>query len=252
MTDMFENIIKKGSPEEKLFNKIDKKNIPIHISIIMDGNGRWAKKRNMSRISGHKEGAKSARKISEYAARLGIKYLTLFTFSSENWNRPVKEVNTLMKMLYENLVQHKDLLTENGIKLTVIGDMKKLPKKLMTKINETTDLSKKYEKMTLCLALNYGSRSEIIDAVKKIIKDKVKGSEINEKSFNKYLYTYNIPDPDLMIRTSGEKRISNFLLYQMAYTELFFSEELWPDFGMKEFLTAILAFQNRNRRYGKI
>lgn len=252
MTGTFENIIKKGSPEEKLFNKIDRKNIPFHVSIIMDGNGRWAKKRNMSRISGHKKGAQSARKISEYAARLGVKYLTLFTFSSENWKRPVKEVNTLMKMLYENLVLHKGLLTENGIKLSVIGDTKKLPERLVTKINETTELSKSHKKMTLCLALNYGSRSEIIDAVKKIIKEKVKGSDLDEESFKKYLYTDNIPDPDLMIRTSGEKRISNFLLYQMAYTELFFSEVLWPDFGLKEFLTAILTFQDRDRRYGKI
>lgn len=218
----------------------------------MDGNGRWAKKRNMSRIDGHKEGAKSARKISEYAARLGINYMTLFTFSSENWKRPVKEVNTLMKMLYENLVQHKGLLTENDIKLSIIGDIKKLPKKLIAKINETIDLSKNHKKMTLCLALNYGSRSEIIDAVKKIIKEKVNSSDIDEKSFKKYLYTANMPDPDLMIRTSGEKRISNFLLYQMAYTELFFSEALWPDFGLSEFLRAILAFQDRDRRYGKI
>ncbi|MEN8152999.1 MAG: isoprenyl transferase [Acidobacteriota bacterium] len=252
MSDMFENIIKKGSPEEELFNKIDKNKIPNHVSIIMDGNGRWAKKRDMSRINGHKEGAKAARKAAEYAARLGIKYLTLFTFSSENWKRPAKEVNTLMKMLYENLVLHKNLLTENDIKLSIIGDMKKLPNKLIKKINETIDLSKSHKKMTLCLALNYGSRSEIIDAVKNIIKDKVKSSDIDEKRFTKYLYTKNIPDPDLLVRTSGEQRISNFLLYQIAYTELYFSEVLWPDFGLSEFLTAILAYQDRERRYGKI
>jgi undecaprenyl diphosphate synthase len=251
MIGRFKNLVKEGSEEEILLKKIDVNKIPVHLAVIMDGNGRWAKGKGLNRVDGHRKGAETARKITEYALLMGIKYLTLFTFSSENWKRPVKEVNTLMNMLHEKLVEERDLLVENNIKLDVLGDISILPKKLKDKLAETMELSKSHKKMQINLALNYGGRMEIVNAVKRIIADNIPPKKIDEKLFRGYLYTGNTPDPDLLIRTSGELRISNFLLYQSAYTELYFTTVLWPDFDIAEFFKALLDFQNRARRYGK-
>jgi undecaprenyl diphosphate synthase len=252
MIENFKDLIQDGSQEEALLRQIDINKIPLHVAVIMDGNGRWAKQKGLKRKDGHREGAVSARKITEYALRMGIKYLTLFAFSSENWKRPITEVNALMNMLYENLVQQRDLLIRNEIKLTIVGDLEGLPAKLKTKLLETIDFSRSHQKMQLNLALNYGSRVEIINAVKKILQDNIPAPKINEELFSSYLYTADCPDPDLLIRTSGELRISNFLLYQVAYAELYFTPTLWPDFRLKEFIKAVLDFQSRERRFGKI
>lgn len=252
MKSAFKGLIEAESEEETLLNKIDLKRLPRHVAVIMDGNGRWARQKGLERSAGHRKGAESARVISECAARLGIKYLTLFAFSSENWKRPLLEVNTLMDMLYENLVQEKKILVDNQVRLKVIGDRTRLPAKLKQKLAETEALSGKFKKMQINLALNYGARSEIVGAVQKIVQDKINAEKISEKLFNKYLYTSNCPDPDLLIRTSGELRISNFLLFQIAYSELYFTEIYWPDFRIKEFLEAVVDFQNRKRRFGNI
>lgn len=252
MIENFLDLIQKGSEEEALLHQIDKNKIPTHVAVIMDGNGRWAKQKGLKRKDGHQEGAVSARKITEYALRLGIKYLTLFAFSSENWKRPITEVNALMNMLYENLIQQRDLLAKNDIRLLIVGDLDRLPALLKSKLLETMDFSNSHQKMQINLALNYGSRMEIINAVKKILRDNIPVQEINEELFAGYLYTSDCPDPDLLIRTSGELRISNFLLYQLAYSELYFTPTLWPDFRLKEFIKAILDFQSRERRFGKI
>lgn len=252
MLKSFEEVINPDTIEFDLLEKLDTDKLPIHIAVIMDGNGRWAKSRGMTRVEGHKVGAESARKITEFCVRLGIKHLTLFTFSSENWSRPVREINTLMEMLHKNLLTQKELLIKNNIRFSVLGELSGLPKKLRTSISETIELSRGHTGMTLHLALNYGGRTEIIDAVKRIIEDGVSSQKINEKKFRKYLYNPDLPDPDLMIRTSGESRISNFLLYQMAYSELIFSDVLWPDFRLKELLGALISFQERDRRFGKV
>ncbi|MCX6581355.1 MAG: polyprenyl diphosphate synthase [Candidatus Aminicenantes bacterium] len=252
MIENFKDLMQAGSEEEALLRQIDKNKIPVHVAVIMDGNGRWARQKGLKRKAGHQEGAVSAREITEYALRMGIKYLTLFAFSSENWKRPVTEVNALMNMLYENLVQQKELLVRNDIRLAIVGDIEGLPSKLKSKLVETMDFSRSHKKMQVNLALNYGARQEIVNAVKKILLENVPASKINEELFSRFLYTADCPDPDLLIRTSGELRISNFLLYQLAYTELCFTPTLWPDFRLKEFIKAILDFQNRERRFGKI
>ncbi|UCH97890.1 MAG: isoprenyl transferase [Candidatus Aminicenantes bacterium] len=252
MLTKFKDLIEEGTEEYTLAKKIDQNKIPVHLAVIMDGNGRWAKQRGLKREAGHKEGAVSARKITEYSLRLGIKFLTLFAFSSENWKRPITEVNTLMNMLYEKLVEEKDLLIENDIKLETVGDINGLPAKLKKKLTETIELSKSHKTMQVNLALNYGARMEIIQAVKKIVKDNIPAQKIDEALFNQYLYTFDSPDPDLLIRTSGELRISNFLLYQIAYSELYFTPTPWPDFRLKEFLEAIIDYQGRERRFGKV
>ncbi len=252
MFKSFEGVVEEGSDEYELLEKIKAEKLPRHIAVIMDGNGRWAELQKLSRTEGHKTGAESARKITEFSVRLGIEHLTLYTFSSENWNRPVREINTLMEMLHKNLLTQKDLLIDHNIRFSVLGDLRKLPKKLRSSISETIELSKKHTGLNLHLALNYGGRIEIINAVKRIIDDGLSSDKVNEKTFKKYLYNPEMPDPDLLIRTSGESRISNFLLYQIAYSELYFSDVLWPDFRLKELLTALLSFQERDRRYGKV
>jgi len=226
--------------------------IPKHIAVIMDGNGRWAKRRGMSRIEGHKEGTVSAQEIIENALKLKIKYLTLYTFSSENWKRPVFEVNKLMEMLYESLINQRELLIRNKVKLKILGDKSKLPKKLVAEIDNIEGLSAKFKNIQVNLALNYGSRDEIVYAIKNIIADGIDEKKVNQKLIEKYLYTKNIPDPDLVIRTSGEYRISNFLLYQIAYSELYFTDVYWPDFRMDSLVDAIIDYQGRKRRYGAI
>lgn len=236
-------------------NEIDKGNIPVHVSVIMDGNGRWAKQKGKARIFGHKSAIKSVRDTVEAAAEIGVKYLTLYAFSTENWNRPKAEVNALMELLVNSLHKELPTLMKNGITLKTIGDTNSLPKRCVKTLYKTIDETKENDTLTLILALSYSARWEILQAVKKIItaaKDnKLDESEFDQKDFEAYLNTKDIPDPELMIRTSGEQRISNFLLWQSAYTEFVFTPTLWPDFRKEDFYKAILTYQDRERRFGQ-
>ncbi|GLR18627.1 isoprenyl transferase [Portibacter lacus] len=229
--------------------------LPEHIAIIMDGNGRWAKKYGKPRVFGHRNGVKAVRESSESCAELGIKYLTLYAFSTENWNRPKLEVNALMALLVETLRKEVETLNKNNIRLNAIGDLTKLPPKSYKALLECIENTKHNDRMTLTLALNYSSRWEILHATKLIAEDvksgKVDPDQIDDDLFKTYLDTHNMPDPELMIRTSGEKRISNYLLYQMAYSELYFTDIYWPDFRREDLYKAIVDYQQRERRFGK-
>lgn len=229
-------------------------NSPTHIAIIMDGNGRWATSRNLPRVAGHKKGADAVREVIESCAEIGIPYLTLYAFSAENWRRPAEEVDSLMELLSFYLNKEIKTLHKNGIKINFAGDREKLPKDIAAKLVEAENLTKNNAKLVLTIALSYGSRQEIIMATQHLAKQvsdgKLTPSEINEQSFTKSLYTMDIPDPDLLIRTGGEQRLSNFLLWQSAYTELFFTDVLWPDFHRENLQQAIFEFSKRERRYG--
>jgi undecaprenyl diphosphate synthase len=234
---------------------INKETLPHHVAIIMDGNGRWAKNKGLLRVLGHESGTKSVRKTVESCAQIGIENLTLYAFSTENWNRPKSEVDTLMNLLIKSLKKELPTLQENNIKLQSIGNISLLPKSAKAELNEVILKTSQNSSMTLTLALSYGSREEIIYAIKNI-SDKVKNniisiSEIDESIINQHLYTHNLPDVDLLIRTSGEYRISNFLLWQIAYAELYFTEVLWPDFSEEHLYEAIISYQKRERRFGK-
>ena len=231
--------------------EIDATNLPKHIAITMDGNGRWAKSKGKLRIFGHKNGVKAVRDTVEGAAEIGIKYLTLYAFSSENWNRPEKEVNALMTLLVSAINKETKTLMDNNIRLSTIGDINKLPSKAQKELQEAISKTKDNTRMTLVLALSYSGRGEILIAVKNIIKDGKEPEEINEATFQQYLTTKSVPDPELLIRTSGEYRISNFLLWQIAYSELYFTDTLWPDFRRADLYKAILNYQTRERRFGK-
>ena len=236
--------------------ELDIDNIPNHIAIIMDGNGRWAKEKGLPRIAGHREGINSVRDITRICGEIGVKYLTLYTFSTENWNRPKKEVNALMSLLLSTIKIEVKELHKKNVKFSTIGDLSFLPKNTESGLKEGIDLTKNNTGLNLILALNYGSRQEIIDSVINIA-NKVKSGEIdinriNETLFSSFLYTKNYPDPDLLIRTSGELRISNFLLWQCAYTEMYLTNTYWPSFRDEDLFKAILDYQNRERRYGKI
>jgi undecaprenyl diphosphate synthase len=230
--------------------------LPRHIAIIMDGNGRWAKKKGNIRIFGHKSAVNSVKETAEACAELGIKHLTLYAFSTENWNRPKMEVKALMELLIATINSEVDTLLNNNIRLNAIGQLHDLPKKAYNKLMEAIDRTKEKNGLTLTLALSYSSKVEILEAVRSIAKASVEGriqpNEVDETIFESYLNTHGVPDPDLMIRTSGEQRISNFLLWQMAYTELYFTEVLWPDFTKEDLYKAILDYQHRERRFGKI
>ncbi|MGB7841521.1 MAG: isoprenyl transferase [Salinimicrobium sp.] len=235
--------------------KIDSEKLPRHVAIIMDGNGRWAKKQGMLRVKGHREGTKAVREVTEGCSEIGVKNLTLYAFSTENWNRPKVEVDTLMKLLVSSLKKEIKTLQDNDIKLQAIGRLENLPSKALKELNEVIEKTSSNKQMTLTLALSYGSREEITTAVKQIA-EKVQKGEISEKAIdesviNEHLYTRNLPDVDLLIRTSGEQRISNFLLWQIAYAELYFSEVLWPDYRKDDLFEAIYNYQNRERRFGK-
>ena len=230
---------------------IDKNKLPKHIAITMDGNGRWAKSKGKLRIFGHKNGIKAVRDTVEGAAEIGIKFLTLYAFSSENWNRPEKEVNALMTLLVSAINKETKTLMDNNIRLSTIGDINKLPSKAQKELQEAIIKTKNNTRMNLVLALSYSGRGEILNAVKNIIKDRKEPGEINEAAFQQYLTTKNVPDPELLIRTSGEYRISNFLLWQIAYSELYFTKALWPDFRRADLYKAILNYQLRERRFGK-
>lgn len=226
-----------------------------HIAIIMDGNGRWAKKRGMPRTFGHKKGAENVINITRAMKESGVKFLTLYAFSTENWQRSKDEVDALMGLLREYLDKEFKEIMDNNVKLLFIGERYMLSEDIIKKIEYLENESAKNSDLTLCVALSYGSRCEMINAVKNITKDAVDGNikidEIDEKMFSSYLYTKDIPDPDILIRTSGEQRISNYLLWQIAYTELFFTNTLWPDFNKDELLDIIKKFNTRERRYGK-
>lgn len=238
-----------------LKEKINSSKLPQHIAVIMDGNGRWAKQKGADRIYGHENGVKSVRETVEAAAELGIKYITLYAFSTENWNRPQQEVLALMQLLVHTISAETKTLNENNIRLEAIGDLKSLPQDCFDELQEAIKKTAGNTRTTLVLALSYSSRWEIVNAVKEI-SQKVKDgllpvSAINEEIINKHLCTAHMPEPELMIRTSGENRISNFLLWQLAYAELYFTEKLWPDFRKEDFYEAIVDYQNRERRFGK-
>jgi undecaprenyl diphosphate synthase len=228
---------------------------PEHIAIIMDGNGRWAKSKKLPVAMGHKKGAESARKIITAAQKKGIRYLTLYAFSSENWNRPQKEIDNLMKLLEYYLRTEKKSLDKSNIKIRVIGNLEKIPASLRSSVKEAKKKTSSNTGMSLIIALSYGGRQEIVDATKSILLAQKKGElsieDINEKTFTSFLYTAKIPDPDLLIRTSGELRISNFLLWQSAYTEFYFTPVSWPDFKEENFEDALSHFKLRKRNYGK-
>ncbi|HLA56039.1 MAG TPA: isoprenyl transferase [Flavobacterium sp.] len=238
-----------------LIDTIDKTKLPKHLAIIMDGNGRWAKQQGMLRVFGHENGSKSVKQTVKSCARLGIENLTLYAFSTENWNRPKTEVKTLMKLLVNSLKNEMKTLLENNIKLNCIGNLEMLPKTTHTQLLDVIEKTKNNSRMTLTLALSYGSREELVQATK-AISDKVKNNiistgDIDESIINQHLYTRNLPDVDLLIRTSGEHRISNFLLWQIAYAELYFTDVLWPDFKEEDLYEAIANYQKRERRFGK-
>ena len=238
-----------------LLNTINKDNLPKHLAIIMDGNGRWAKQKGMLRAFGHENGTKAVRTTVETCAKLGIENLTLYAFSTENWNRPKLEVDTLMKLLINSLKNELKTLTENNIKLNTIGNFEKLPASAQKELSQVISKTKDNTRMTLTLALSYGSREEIVSAVKSIssiVKNNIISIDaIDESIINQHLYTQNLPDVDLLIRTSGEHRISNFLLWQIAYAEVYFTDVLWPDFREKDLYEAIISYQKRERRFGK-
>ncbi len=235
----------------KLESYVDPKKLPQHVVIIMDGNGRWAKKKNLDRISGHKEGMKSVRAVMKGARDLGIKHVTLYAFSAQNWNRPKEEVKALMELLKQYLVKEGERLVENDVRLNAIGRLQELPEDVYEVLTETMEKTRHCKDLTLTLALSYGGREEIVDAVKKIASNgKISPEKINQSNFSNYLYTDDLPEPDLLIRTSGEMRLSNFMLWQLAYTEIYVTKTLWPNFRKRHLIKAILNYQRRERRFG--
>lgn len=236
-------------------NQLKQEKLPRHVAVIMDGNGRWAKKRGNLRVFGHKNGVKAVRQVTEAAAELGIEYLTLYAFSTENWSRPKAEVDALMSLLVSTIADETKTLMENNVRLKVIGCIQTLPENVQEKLTTCIQKTSKNNRLVLTLALSYSSRWEITNAVKQLASDvkagKVHEDTIDDQLLSKYLETKNMPDPELLIRTSGEYRVSNFLLWQIAYSELYFSEVLWPDFSKEEFYIALLDYQQRERRFGK-
>lgn len=235
-------------------DKLDRGHLPQHVAIIMDGNGRWAKRQGKPRVFGHKNGVKSVREITEAATELGIPYLTLYAFSTENWKRPSLEVNALMNLLVETIGLEMKTLMENNVRLQTIGDISYLPSRTHQALLQAKERTKHNHRLNLVLALNYSSRHELVQAAKRLAEKVAHGElateSIDEELFRTQLYTHGIPDPDLLIRTSGEQRISNFLCYQIAYAELYFTPVLWPDFRKEDFYQALVEYQHRERRFG--
>ncbi len=240
---------------KELKSQIVSNNIPVHVAVVMDGNGRWAKQHGKPRVFGHKNGVKSIRDVSEAAAELGIKYLTLYAFSTENWNRPALEVNALMTLLVETIRKEVATLNKNNIRLQAIGDISRLPEKSRKALAKAIEDTAQNNMMTMVLALNYSSKWEltkaVIDIAKQVKENKLDLGSIDESVITRHLATKDIPDPELLIRTSGELRLSNFLLWQLAYSELYFTDTYWPDFNKEEFFKAIISYQSRERRFGK-
>jgi undecaprenyl diphosphate synthase len=252
----FEGLIAKGSPEEQLLSQINFARLPRHIAIIMDGNGRWARMRSLPRVAGHRAGIAAVRDAVETSARLGCQVLTLYAFSVENWKRPRREIDTLMGLLREYLKKELETLQGNNIAFNVIGQMDELNPTIQRELLEGMEATRANTGLLFNIALSYGGRAEIVDAVNRILADrKTSGrpqTPVDEAEFSRYLYTAGQPDPDLLIRTSGELRISNFLLWQIAYAEIWVTETLWPDFRKRELLQAIVDYQKRERRYGRV
>lgn len=238
-----------------LLEQIDITKLPQHIAFIMDGNGRWAKQRGQIRLFGHRKGVKTVKEILNTAGNLGIKYVTVYAFSTENWSRPIDEVSGIMGLLSSAIDDELDSMMQNGVKVSMIGQKERLPKYLQEKIDYVIEKTKNNTKLNFIVALSYSGQWEIVEAAKRIAKDCVEGKispdDINSTIFPNYLATVGIPDPELMVRTSGESRISNFLLYQLAYSELYFTDVLWPDFSKEELYKAIISYQGRERRFGK-
>lgn len=241
---------------KSLRDKVLEGSIPDHVAIIMDGNGRWASDRSLPRIAGHREGINSVREITRVCGEIGIKHLTLYTFSTENWRRPPSEVKALMSLLLKTINIEIRQLHKNNVKFTIIGELESLPIPTVKGLKNGVTLTSKNSGLNLCLALNYGSRKEILDAVKstilKVQKKELEIDQVDEAFFSKQLYTKNIPDPDLLIRTSGEYRLSNFLLWQSAYTEIYLTDAYWPSFRSQQLFESINDYQNRERRFGKV
>jgi undecaprenyl diphosphate synthase len=253
MEKHFEDYFPPGTEEHGLLLKVDLDRLPRHIAVIMDGNGRWAQQRGLPRVRGHKAGSASVREIVEASAQLGVGFLTLYAFSSENWKRPRYEVGSLWRLLREHLGQELSLLVENDIRLKVIGRRAGIPAAVLKEIGRVEALTRDNRRMTLVVALNYGGRDEIVDAARRImVEGRIPADCLDEKGFAAHLSTAGMPDPDLLIRTSGEMRLSNFLLWQIAYTEIFVTPVLWPDFRRRHLLEAILEFQGRDRRFGDV
>ena len=252
----FEGFVAKGSPEEQLLAQIDFARLPRHIAIIMDGNGRWARTRNLPRVAGHRAGIAAVRDVVEASARLGFPVLTLYAFSIENWNRPQAEVTTLMGLLREYLRKELHTLQENNIAFKVIGRSEELAPAVRRELRDAVDATRDNTGLLFNIALSYGGRAEIVDACNRILAERLETgplpAPVDEAEFAAHLYTAGQPDPDLLIRTSGELRISNFLLWQIAYAEIWVTETLWPDFRRRELLQAIVDFQKRERRYGRV
>jgi undecaprenyl diphosphate synthase len=253
MFESLEGYIEPDSEEYDLVHRLDFSRLPRHIAVIMDGNGRWAKQRGLSRIEGHRAGSGSVREVVEASARLGVKVLTLFAFSKENWKRPRQEVSELWSLLRDYLKKDAKVLMENDLRLRVIGQKDGIPLIVLKELERVERETAANGRMTVVLALNYGGRSEIIDAVKKILREKYTDPDtLTEESFADHLYTVSLPDPDLLIRTSGELRVSNFLLWQIAYAEMWMTPVLWPDFRKKHLFQALVEYQQRERRFGDI
>ena len=247
----FEGVLEPDSPEARLIDRLSPHAIPRHIAVIMDGNGRWARQRNLARVEGHRAGIRSVKSTVEFAARLRIPVLTLYAFSSENWKRPAREVNTLWNLLKAYLEKELHTLQENNIAFDTIGRTSQLPSRVQQQIGLVRAETQDNTGMRLVLALNYSGRLELVDAVNRLLGQEAP-SKIDSKAIERHLYTRGLPDPDLLIRTSGEMRVSNFLLWQIAYSEIYVTEILWPDFRGRHLLQAVEAFQQRERRYGGI
>jgi undecaprenyl diphosphate synthase len=234
----------------------DLRNLPVHVAIIMDGNGRWARKKLMNRIKGHEHGSNAVREVVTASREIGIRFLTLYAFSTENWERPKSEIKAIMSLLKEFLIKERDELHSKSIRLNVIGQKHKLPSDVLYELDRTLEMTRDNKSMTLNIALSYGAREELTQAIKNILlkieSKEIKPETITEELISGYLYTRGIPDPDLIIRTSGECRLSNFLLWQAAYSEFYFTDTLWPDFTKEEFIHILKNFQTRNRRFGKV
>jgi len=239
-----------GSEEERLLNQVDPDRLPRHVAIIMDGNGRWARKRHLPRVAGHRAGVRAVRETVEASARLGIEMVTLYAFSRENWKRPPSEVSTLMSLLREFLHRELEELVRNKVRLSVIGRLDDLDPGVRRDIDAAIESTAGNSGLDLCIALSYGGRTEIVDACKSIVAAGLTPDEIDDEQFARHLYTAGWPDPDLLIRTSGELRVSNFLLWQIAYAEIWVTDTLWPDFRSRQLLEALLEYQLRERRYG--
>ena len=237
-------------------NSLDKSHLPIHVGIIMDGNGRWAKRRNQNRTFGHSEGLKRAKEIAKYASDIGLKYLTLYAFSTENWKRTENEVSFLMGLIHKHLTQEFDFYKANKIRVKIIGNVKKLPSQIQNDIEKVENETSSFTGLTICLAINYGGRESLVECIKKIArkveKNQLKPDDINENLVSEMIDFEDFPDADLIIRPGGEKRLSNFLLWQSSYSEFVFSDKLWPDYKTCDFEESLIEFQNRTRRFGAV